>query len=119
VYPVPDVAFGTTPMVAKIAAGAYHTCMARSAGLGVFCLGNNNHGQSGPSPGSIVSSTEMAVDVAAGGYHTCSVQPILFATPTTTTPLGGVIQCWGENHDGQVNGIAGPDVKTPVVVSGP
>ena len=39
---------GPTPT--KIAAGAYHTCILAGATTGVFCRGNNNDVQSGPTP---------------------------------------------------------------------
>jgi alpha-tubulin suppressor-like RCC1 family protein len=118
VFAVRDPLFLPAPMFAKIAAGAYHTCMVRNPGLGVFCKGNNNNGQSGPKLAAVVPLTAMAVDVAAGGYHTCSVQPTLFANPPAATPPGGVIQCWGENADGQVNGTPGANVTIPVLVPG-
>ena len=58
---------GPTPT--KIAAGAYHTCILAGATTGVFCRGNNNDVQSGPTPPGIVPGTTSAVDVAAGGSN--------------------------------------------------
>jgi alpha-tubulin suppressor-like RCC1 family protein len=62
---------GTPLTPAKIAAGAYHTCMS-SAQAGVFCRGHNGNGESGPSPNTAtpadaVPTTVGAVDLAAGG----------------------------------------------------
>jgi alpha-tubulin suppressor-like RCC1 family protein len=112
-YAVKDPIFLPTPNFLSIAAGAYHTCMLRNAGLGVFCHGNNNNGQLGPTPGGFVPTTQLAVGLAAGGYHTCTVQPILFGNPT---PPGGVVECWGENGFGQVNGVPGGNVTVPAVI---
>jgi alpha-tubulin suppressor-like RCC1 family protein len=92
--------------VLKIAAGAYHTCVAKMDT--VFCIGNNDHKQSGNFPGAGISATPTA-DLAAGGYHTCAV--VLPITPT-----GGAVLCWGLNHDGEVTGASGPDVTTPFKV---
>jgi alpha-tubulin suppressor-like RCC1 family protein len=101
-----------SPMPTKIAAGAYHTCILEAATAGVFCRGNNDHGQSGP-PG-FVPMTAFSVDVAAGGYHTCAVIVL------SSTPPAGSVECWGRNWDGEVDGTtSGSDVTTPVVLTEP
>src|SRR6516165_12477117 len=118
-YAAKDPIFLPTPNFLSIAAGTYHTCMLRNPGLSVFCHGNNNNGQSGPTPAGFVPTTQMAVGGAAGGYQTCSVQPILFGNPAPQTPPGGVVECWGENGDGQVNGVPGGNVTVPAVIIDP
>jgi alpha-tubulin suppressor-like RCC1 family protein len=102
--------------VIKIAAGAFHTCM-MSVTEGVFCRGDNSFGQSGPTPNaSSVPSTLGARDVAAGGNHSCAVVSPMFGF--STDPAGSVA-CWGENGDGQVNGIPGGSVTTPIFLTVP
>jgi alpha-tubulin suppressor-like RCC1 family protein len=100
-----------TPLVpSKITAGAYHTCM--SSATGVFCRGHNGNGEAGsPSSTTAVPMTAGALDVAAGGYHTCAI-----VGPPSQSNLVGAVVCWGENGDGQVTGIPGPDVATPFVI---
>ena len=102
------------PSLTKIAAGAYHTCILVGP-TGIFCRGNNNNSQSGPTPPGIVPLTAAAVDVAAGGYHTCAV---IVSPPST--PAAGSVECWGRNWEGEVDGkFQGPDVTTPEVLSIP
>lgn len=102
----------------KIAAGAYHTCIASRAD-GVFCRGHNVNGESGPMPNTskktdAVPMTIGTVDLAAGGYHTCAI--VVGITPD---PAGSVV-CWGENGDGQVTGNpTTSNVTTPSVLSAP
>jgi hypothetical protein len=48
--------------------------------------------------------------LAAGGYHTCAV-----VGPNAP----GTVSCWGQNADGQVTGIRGPDVMTPTTLTRP
>ena len=108
---------GPPLFVTKIAAGAFHTCMT-SVTEGVFCRGANSFGQSGPTPNaSDVPSTLGARDVAAGGNHSCAVVSPMFGF--STDPAGSVA-CWGENGDGQVNGIpSGGSVTTPIFLTVP
>lgn len=103
---------GTVPTA--IAAGAYHTCIASKI-AGVFCNGQNQNWQSGPSPGAVVPMTAPgAVDVAAGDTHSCAV------VTNFPDPFGAVL-CWGDNSDGQVLAVATPGVNitAPVMVALP
>jgi alpha-tubulin suppressor-like RCC1 family protein len=114
-YAMMDPSPPPVPAPVKIAAGAYHTCILDCA-KGVFCRGNNNDQQSGPSPPGFVSGTTSAVDVAAGGYHTCAV----FVNVLAGTPAAGSVACWGLNWNGEVDGtFHGSDVKTPLVLTVP
>jgi alpha-tubulin suppressor-like RCC1 family protein len=107
---------GGRPWLAiKIAAGAVHTCM-MSVTEGVFCRGHNGFGQLGPTPSVDVPSTQGARDVAAGGNHTCAVVSPMFGFSTDSA---GSVACWGENGDGQVNGIPGGFVTTPAFLPVP
>jgi alpha-tubulin suppressor-like RCC1 family protein len=104
---------GEPPGFLKIAAGAYHTCMSAPKG-GVFCIGNNNDGQSGPSQDVAIPTTEGAVDLAAGGFTTCAVLG-------KTSDPAGTVACWGNNEYGQVNGDANNPARVtlPVMLTGP
>jgi hypothetical protein len=108
-YADKDPIFLPNPNFLKAAAGSFNKCMIRGAGLGVFCLGSNNNGESG-TPGVAVPDTIPAVDVVVGGFHSCAVTPILFGDPT---PPGGAVVCWGENAAGQVTGVPGANVTIP------
>jgi alpha-tubulin suppressor-like RCC1 family protein len=118
---MPGVITPNTISPTKIAAGAYHTCML-SVTEGVFCHGHNGNGESGPTPNTSNNADAVplttgpgirAVDLAAGGFHTCAV-----VTGITTDPAGSVL-CWGENGDGQVNGIPGGNVNFPTLLLTP
>lgn len=109
-------ASGPPLYVSKIAAGAVHSCM-MSVSEGVFCRGHNGLGQAGPTPNAAsVPSTLGARDVAAGGNHSCAVVSPMFGF--STDPAGSVA-CWGENGDGQVNGIPGGFVTSPIFLTVP
>jgi alpha-tubulin suppressor-like RCC1 family protein len=78
----------------------------------VKCWGRNNEGQLGRGTTQSVSNdfpttvTNLAnvVAVAAGGYHTCVLL------------VGGSVQCWGSNGEGQAGNASGAD---PISAPGP
>jgi alpha-tubulin suppressor-like RCC1 family protein len=120
-FAMPGVITANTISPTKIAAGAFHTCML-SVTEGVFCHGHNGNGESGPTPNTSNKADAVplttgpgirAVDLAAGGFHTCAV-----VTGITSDPAGSVL-CWGENGDGQVNGIPGGNVNFPTLLLAP
>ena len=90
-----------------IAAGAYHTC--RLFIEGVDCRGLKADGQLGGNE-TLVPGTAGAFYLAAGGFHTCAV--------LNSGPMG-TVACWGNNGDGQVNGVPGASVFTPVSLTTP
>lgn len=88
--------------VRKISAGYYHSCAIAGAERGLYCWGDDSHGQLGanatdtiamiPLPVIGVPSGAMigVVDVAAGAHHTCAVQH------------DGKVACWGKGDSGQL-----------------
>lgn len=98
--------------VVDVKAGERHTCVLTSAG-GVKCWGLNHDGQVGDgkksdrsTPVDVVGLASGAKVITAGWRHSCAI-----------TSLGG-IQCWGNNHDGQVGDGSETDRKTPQDVVG-
>jgi alpha-tubulin suppressor-like RCC1 family protein len=96
----------------EIKAGERHTCALTAAG-GVKCWGFNHDGQvgdgTGQDRGSPVDVKGLGTGVkaiAAGWRHTCALTE------------DGRVQCWGNNHDGQIGDGTGEDRKAPEDVVG-
>jgi alpha-tubulin suppressor-like RCC1 family protein len=117
--PLP-VGGSTNPLssVARLAAGANHTCALLTTG-GVACWGSNSDGQLGstiatktftanPLP---IAGLEDATSIGAGGQHTCAVRK-----------NGGIVVCWGRASDGELGTGLTPDadvtVDSPAMVTG-
>jgi alpha-tubulin suppressor-like RCC1 family protein len=91
-----------------ITAGGYHACAVLSSGSGQ-CWGYNSYGQLGngstTASASIrpvaVSTIGAPVRLAAGYWHTCALL------------AGGVMRCWGLNHDGQLGNRRRTPAYTP------
>jgi alpha-tubulin suppressor-like RCC1 family protein len=84
--------------VSAIAAGKYHTCAILSGGS-IRCWGWNNNGQLGDNsinptgsgmPATVANIASGTTAISAGSAHTCAV-------------VGGGLQCWGRNPEGQLN----------------
>jgi alpha-tubulin suppressor-like RCC1 family protein len=87
--------------IIQISAGAYHTC-AMDSGNNIYCWGNNEQRQLGPSVANVasmptptavilgLSGTAHATAVSAGDYFTCA------------SISDGTIRCWGANSEGQL-----------------
>jgi hypothetical protein len=87
----------------QVSTGAYHTCGLKMDGS-VKCWGRNNEGQLGRGttqnasndfPTAVTNLTN-AVAIAAGGFHTCALL------------VGGSVQCWGRNTEGEVGAATEP-----------
>jgi len=96
----------------QVSTGAYHTCALKMDGT-VKCWGRNSEGQLGRGTTqnagndfpTTVTNLSNVVAIAAGGYHTCALL------------LGGSVQCWGSNTQGQVGDATGADpigAPTPI-----
>jgi alpha-tubulin suppressor-like RCC1 family protein len=90
----------------QVATGAYHTCALKLDGT-VKCWGRYNEGQLGRGtnqsplqdneyPKTVTNLTNV-VAIAAGGFHNCVLL------------VGGSVQCWGNNHDGEAGNSTGAD----------
>lgn len=101
---------GVTPGLTQLAlsGNASHACFVQDAG--VYCWGNDDHGQLGDGnlghqnvPVLSLGITAPVLAVAPGGRHTCAV-----------TAPGGVL-CWGDNSEGQLgDGTKGGNHLSPV-----
>ena len=97
----------------QLAAGFAHTC-ALLPSTHVECWGRNNDGQVGNGTTSEEQETPVevqgltgATQISAGGNHTCALLS------------SGHVDCWGENHYGQLgNGTTSEAQSTPVEVQG-
>lgn len=91
--------------VAKVTAGAHHTCGLRTDGT-VVCWGFNSSGQLGTYEGAAVPGLTSVEQVAAGSGHTCA------------RLTGGTVRCWGYNREGELGNGTNTDSVMPVAVSG-
>jgi alpha-tubulin suppressor-like RCC1 family protein len=93
-----------------VAAGWDHNCALIDDGS-VWCWGANDSGQLGngsttdtATPTRVVGLDGKASSIAAGVRHTCAAL------------LGGVVQCWGDNSQGQLGTAAPASSSTPLDV---
>ena len=109
---VPTPVLGLLESATALTAGANHTCALLQSGA-VACWGRNVSGQLGNGT-NVYQKTPVAVTglggpvtkLAAGANHTCA----LLQT--------GVIQCWGDNPNGQLGDGGRVARNLPVAVSG-
>jgi len=94
----PKAVTGLTSGVIAIAAGKYHTCAILTAGS-IKCWGFNGTGQLGNNsitstktgaPTAVSNIASGTTQITAGAAHTCAL-------------VGGAVQCWGRNPEGQLN----------------
>jgi len=97
--------------VAAITVGEAHSCALMTSG-GVQCWGLNSNGQLGngsttnsSTPVAVANLSGNVVAIVAGGYHTCAL---------TST---GVVQCWGQNSQGQLGNGSTTDSSSPVTAA--
>lgn len=97
--------------VAAIAVGEAHGCALMTSG-GVQCWGMNQNGQLGngsttdsSTPVAVTNLPNNVVAIVAGGFHTCAL---------TGT---GVVQCWGQNSQGQLGNGSTTDSSSPVTTA--
>jgi alpha-tubulin suppressor-like RCC1 family protein len=82
--------------VARLAAGANHTCAQTPEG-DLYCWGDNRYGQLGTGdrtnqllPKKVAGTADASAKVFAGGGHSCA------------THADGSFWCWGDNRSGQL-----------------
>ncbi|HTP27551.1 MAG TPA: hypothetical protein VMK12_18100, partial [Anaeromyxobacteraceae bacterium] len=113
---------GMTSGVTAVAAGQSFTCAVARGGA--WCWGQNGSGNLGNDSGTtlctvvglaplqcrdqpleVVGLTKSVTDIATGTCHACAI-------------VGGGVQCWGNNGDGQLGNNSTSDSHTPVQVHG-
>jgi alpha-tubulin suppressor-like RCC1 family protein len=111
---VPVVVSGLASSVFSIAAGWSHNCALVSGG-GIQCWGRNWFGELGtntttmgatPVPATVIGLSTGEYSVTGGDDHTCATQ------------VGGLIQCWGSNSNGQLGNNSTTDAHTFVTLAG-
>jgi len=108
----PRLVPGLPSGVEDISAGNRHTCAVTSAG-GVFCWGENVHGQLGngtnvssSDPVAIVDPGSEIRSLASAALHTCALS------------VSGEVFCWGSNSYGQLGDGTNISSSTPRLVVG-
>jgi len=99
--------------VTSLAVGGGHTCVVGFNGQqGLFCFGSNSDGQLGNGTvggsnyqPSLVPGSTNVISVVAGYSDTCAVSPVAGQ---------GVLNCWGNNGDGQIGPNGGNGTASPV-----
>ncbi|HEX3827013.1 MAG TPA: hypothetical protein VHV82_07060 [Sporichthyaceae bacterium] len=116
--PTPTAVTGLPAKAVAVTAGYYHTCALLATGA-VYCWGYNYYGELGhapthdpytPTPRTVTGfdgRTAKAVAITAGFHHTCA----LLAT--------GTVDCWGDNHEGELGDGTARRSYVPVAVAGP
>ena len=107
---LPVLVTGIVGNASAVVAGERHACALLDTGA-VRCWGANEHGQLGnpisgdqSAPVDVVGLPDPAIALATGANHTCAVLN------------QGSVYCWGNNSVGQLNGSAGTDSVTPILV---
>jgi alpha-tubulin suppressor-like RCC1 family protein len=110
--PTPVDVIGLAGSIARISAGASHSCAVSVAGA-VSCWGSNASGQLGNggfvdqlTPAPVPQLSSGVADVDAGFLHTCA------------RTLGGGARCWGANSDSQLGDGSLATQVSPVNVFG-
>ncbi len=92
--------FGLVAVVARVAAGATHTCAVTTTGA-AKCWGDNSYGQLGNgttsaslTPSDVQGLAAGVVAIAAGRGFTCALE------------TAGNVKCWGDGGTGQLGGQA-------------
>lgn len=107
---------GTLSEVIAITAGTSQACALTSSG-GVDCWGENSYGQLGDGT-EMDSATPVEVKVLGGPGALSGVEAIAAGSDhTCALTNGGEVDCWGENHFGQLGDGSTPESSTPVTVS--
>jgi cysteine-rich repeat protein len=105
------VPYDHLPDVGDLTAGHAHTCTRMSSG-GVKCWGHNMYGQLGDAT---TVDRNQPVDVAGPPGNVVEVAPGLDFTCVRLS--SGLVQCWGNNDDGQLGNGTFTDSLSPVQVS--
>ena len=94
----------------KITTGGFHTCALLSNGV-AQCWGDNRYGQLGDRtltdraiPVSVVDLGTGVDSIVAGEFHTCALL------------VSGVVQCWGQNTNGELGDGTTTSSAAPVTV---
>lgn len=103
--------------VVSIAAGADHTCAARSDGT-AYCWGHNGNGQLGDDT-TIGRDTPTQVAGVGGGGTLANVASLGAGAATScAVTTSGAAYCWGDNDEGQLGDDTTTESETPVQVVG-
>ncbi len=112
VYSTPQPVVGLSSGVRALGAGFAFTCAALDSG-GLKCWGNNDGGQLGDgtraerdTPVDVAGIHSIVTQIAAGTLHTCALLE------------SHDVECWGENHDGELGDGTTIDHLTPAPVTG-
>ena len=109
--PIP-VAVGGASSVAAVTGGDQYSCALTMSG-GVECWGDNTYGQLGvtgvtisPTPVAVPGLSAGALGVVAGARHSCALA------------MGGNVQCWGTNKEGELGNNSMMGSPMPVAPMG-
>jgi alpha-tubulin suppressor-like RCC1 family protein len=109
---VPVPAAGLTSGVSVISTNGYHACAVTTGGA-ALCWGSSSSGALGDGtfsnslvPVAVSGLSSGVAGISAGLAHTCAVTTV------------GSVQCWGNNHYGQLGDGSHTDSNVPVPVSG-
>ncbi|MGI9598063.1 MAG: RCC1 domain-containing protein, partial [Acidimicrobiales bacterium] len=103
------------PDAKQIEAGSNHTCALLTNNGRVNCWGYNFDGQLGD--GTTQTNTAVAVKAVGGVGQLTGAKELAAGTAHTCALLtNGRVNCWGDNHFGQLGDGTNTDSNTPVAV---
>lgn len=115
-YAAPVAGSPLTADVIDVAAGGQHACAAKSDGT-VWCWGRNSVGQTGQPGAGPAATTTTPTEVS--GLAGSAIRVAVGHNTSCALIVGGALNCWGNNSDGQMGFTSATGWEAAPVFVGP